>query len=55
MNDEYPPEARFGWDLIEMTDAEIEAMCAAADEGDVERADAIVSTAAERIFGEHVQ
>ena len=48
---EYPPEARFGWDMIELTDAEANALCDFADAGMVEEAEAVVDEAEARMFG----
>lgn len=49
---EYPPEARFGWDMIEMTPAELEEMCDLADAGLFDEADAVVGRAEARLFNE---
>lgn len=48
---EYPPEARFGWDMIHMTLQELDALCDYADAGLFDEAEAVVDRAEERMFG----
>lgn len=50
--DEYPEGARFGWDLLEMTTAEIDEMCDRLNEGDEEGAEAVIARAEARLFHE---
>ena len=47
---EYPPEARFGWDLIVMTPAERDEMADYLDIDDFEGAESVVARAEERLF-----
>jgi hypothetical protein len=47
---EYPEGARFGWDMLSMTNAEIDEMCDAIDRGDDEGAEAAIAKAEERLF-----
>lgn len=49
--DEYPPEARFGWDMIDLTDAECNALCDYADAGMFDEAEDVVAQAEARLFG----
>jgi hypothetical protein len=49
--DEYPPEGRFGWDMIELTTSEIDALVDYADAGMFEEAEAVVDKAEARMFG----
>lgn len=51
-DDEYPPEARFGWDMLEMTVAELEEMCDLVDAGLFDEAEAVVGRAEARLFKE---
>lgn len=50
--EEYPEGARFGWDLLKITTAEIDEMCARLDEGDEEGAEAVIARAESRLFQE---
>ena len=50
-DNEYPVEARFAWDHIELTESEVNALCDYADAGMIEEADAVVDQAAGRLFG----
>lgn len=49
---EYPPEARFGWDMLEMTAAELEEMCDLIDAGLFDEADTVVGRAEARLLHE---
>jgi hypothetical protein len=49
---EYPPEARFGWDMIEMSVAELNEMCDFVDVGLFDEAEAVVNRAEARLFKE---
>lgn len=50
-DDEYPPEARFAWDMITLTDSEVNALCDYADAGMIEEAETVVDKAEARMFG----
>ena len=47
----YPEGARFGWDLIDLTDAEMVAIADYADAGMFGEAEAIVDAAENRMYG----
>lgn len=49
--EEYPEDARFAWDMIDLTDAECEELVAYADAGMIDEADAVADRAANRMFG----
>lgn len=44
----------FGWELVTLTDEELDQLVEAADAGDIETADAVVERAYARLFGEWV-
>lgn len=50
MSDEYDPDGRFAWDMIEMTPAELEEMCDLADAGLFDEAEAVVGRAEARLL-----
>ena len=52
MHQEYPEEARFGWDMIELTAREIDALVDYADAGMFDEAEAVVDQAEQRLFHE---
>lgn len=52
MADEYPEGARFGWDMIRMTQAETDEMCDAVEAGDDRGAEAVIERAEARLFHE---
>lgn len=49
---EYPPEARFGWDMLEMSPTELAEMCDLIDDGLFDAAEAVVNKAEARLFHE---
>lgn len=51
-DNEYPEDARFGWDMIELTSAEADALCDYADAGMFDEAEAVVNQAEQRMLGE---
>lgn len=51
MDDEYDPDGRFAWDMIRMTDAELDQLVDHADAGEFDEAEAVVDRAEERMFG----
>ena len=50
----YDEEVPAGWELIRLTQAELDELCDAAFAGDVEMAEAVVERAYASLFGEHV-
>jgi hypothetical protein len=51
--DEYDPDGRFAWDMIELTDSEMNDLVTYADAGMFEEAEAVVDKAEERLLGHH--
>lgn len=52
MDDEYDPDGRFAWDMIRLTEAEIDALVAHAEAGESDEAEAVVDRAEDRMYGE---
>lgn len=50
-DDEYDPDGRFAWDMIELTESEIDQLVAHADVGELDEAEAVVDGAEARMFG----
>ena len=48
---EYPPEGRFAWDMIELTEAEMDQLVDYADAGMFDEAEAVVDRAEARMLG----
>ena len=51
---EVDAEIPLGWEMVTFTEAELDAMCDAADVGDIETAERVVDGAYARLLGEHV-
>jgi hypothetical protein len=51
MSDEYDPDGRFAWDMIELTERELNQLCDYADAGMFDEAEAVVDRAEDRLFG----
>lgn len=52
-DDEYDPDGRFAWDMIRLTESEIDDLVAHADAGEFEEAEAVVDRAEARMLGLH--
>lgn len=50
--DEYDPDGRFAWDMIQMTERELDQLVDYADAGMFDEAEAVVNRAEVRLFGE---
>jgi hypothetical protein len=51
MSDEYDPDGRFAWDMIRLTEHEIDQLCDYADAGMFDEAEGVVDGAEDRLFG----
>jgi hypothetical protein len=52
VSDEYGPDGRFAWDMIEMAPAELDEMAALIDDGRFDEAEAVVAKAEACLFHE---
>lgn len=50
-DDEYDPDGRFAWDMIRLTEAEIDQLVDFADAGEFDEAEAVVDRAEQRMLG----
>ena len=54
MNQDQSNEIPVAWEMVSLTESEMDAMCDAADVGDIETASHIVDATYSRLFGEQV-